>query len=224
MIRAAGARELLDGSLDDRHELERNLGEIARANRWFGGIAPIVREVRACGARTVLDVGIGGGDVPRALLRDASRRGSELIITGLDRSDAILAIARERAEGESRIRFVRAEGERLPFDDGAFDAAICTLTLHHLEPPGAIAVLRELRRVARVRAIVGDVVRSRVALGASWLFAHLLTRSPLTRHDAPLSVRRAYTPPEALALAHAAGWTQARVRAEPFFRMTLTDG
>jgi hypothetical protein len=71
---------------------------------------------------------------------------------------------------------------------------------------------------------VGDLTRSRLAFFATWLYARLTTRSRLTRHDAPLSVRRAYRPAEALALAREAGWRAPRVRTEPFFRMTLLDG
>ena len=80
-----------------------------------------------------------------------------------------------------------------------------------------------MRRVARLTPIVGDLVRSRFAFAATWLYASLTTRNRLTRHDAPLSVRRAYEPEEALTLARDAGWRSPRVRREPFFRMTLVD-
>jgi len=46
----------------------------------------------------------------------------------------------------------------------------------------------------------------------------------MTRHDAPLSVLRAYTPDEALDLARQAGWKNPRVRRTRFFRMVLSDG
>ena len=87
-----------------------------------------------------------------------------------------------------------------------------------------MALLRELRRVARIAPVVGDLDRSPLALAATALYARRVARSRLTRHDAPLSVRRAYTPAEALRLARAAGWRAPRVRREPFFRMTLLDG
>lgn len=224
MRRAAGALELIDRPVDDPVLLEQNLADIAFANRWFGGIGPIRRELRRCGARSILDVGTGSADVPSALVRDAERRGLDLHATCLDRSEGILAVARRRHRGESSLCFARADGERLPFPDGAFDAAICTLTLHHLEPDAATHVLRELRRVARLTPIVGDLVRSAAAYAATWAFAHVCAASALTRHDAPLSVRRAYTPHEALELARNAGWVAPRVRCEPFFRMTLVDG
>jgi len=47
---------------------------------------------------------------------------------------------------------VRAVAERLPFVDGAFDAALAVLTVHHWSDRAA--GLRELARVARRRAVI----------------------------------------------------------------------
>ena len=223
MKRAAGVLELMDRPVDAAHELDGNLADIAFANRWLGGIAPIVRELRRCGARTVLDVGTGCADVPLALVRDGRRRGVDVRATCLDHNAAMLAIARQRSGGDERLTFVLGSGEQLPFGDATFDVATCTLALHHFEPPAARELLRELRRVARRTPIVGDLVRSAAAFAGTWLYAHIASRNRLTRHDAPLSVRRAYTPAEALTLARAAGWNAPRVRGEAFFRMTLVD-
>ena len=222
-MRRVIARELMDEPVADVGELERNLRDIAFANAVFGGTAPVLRALRATDARRVLDVGSGLADVPLALVRDGARRGVELHVTCLDRSEQMLALAR-RATGEpAGLAFVRAEGESLPYGDGAFDVVTCSLALHHFEPPAARALLRELRRVARLTPVVCDLRRSALAFAATWLWSRG-SRNRLTRHDAPLSVRRAYTPGEALALARASGWRTARVRREPFFRMTLSDG
>jgi ubiquinone/menaquinone biosynthesis C-methylase UbiE len=215
----------MDGLVDDVDELEANLRDIAFANARLGGTAPVVRALRQLDARRldVLDVGSGAADIPLALVRDASRRGVELSVTCLDRSEQMLALARRTAGGDPALSFVRADGGALPFADGAFDVVICTLALHHFDPGDAQALLRELRRVARVTPVVCDLRRSELAFVATWLWSRT-SRNRLTRHDAPLSVRRAYTPDEALALARAAGWRVPQARREPFFRMTLTDG
>jgi hypothetical protein len=70
--------------------------------------------------------------------------------------------------------------------------------------------------------LVNDLERSWAGYAGAWLFGRLLTSNPMTRNDAPLSVRRAYTRPEALALAHAAGWHGARVRYSVPHRYVLT--
>ena len=61
-----------------------------------------------------LDVATGTGD----LAIELERRGAE--VTGLDFSDGMLAIAREKAPG---IRFEQGDALALPYADGEFDAA-----------------------------------------------------------------------------------------------------
>lgn len=222
-MRRATARELMDEVVDDVGELDENLRDIAFANAAFGGVTPVLRALRAFGARSILDVGSGAGDVALAIVRDGARCGVARDVTCLDSSEQMLAIARAAAAGNSALRFVHADGTALPFDDASFDAALCTLALHHFDPEPARSLLRELRRVSRLSPVVCDLRRSVPALGVTWLWSRT-SRNRLTRHDAPLSVRRAYTPVEALELARAAGWHAPRVRREAFFRMTLTDG
>ncbi len=215
--------ELMDDANVDPVDLAANFRDIEFANAVFGGAAPVVREVLATGARTVLDVGCGSADIPRAVVRAAARLGRDVWVTCADRSAAVLDIARRRSLGDPKLSFVQAEALELPFRDRSFDVATCSLTLHHFDPHGAVALLRELRRVARI-PIVCDLVRSRTAYLATRLFARVLAHNRLTRHDAPLSVQRAYTAAEALELAREAGWEAASVTAEPYFRMVLRDG
>jgi SAM-dependent methyltransferase len=135
----------------------------------------------------------------------------------------MLTVARRRAVGEPGVTFAAGDALALPFGDAAFDVVTCNLALHHFEPDAARALLRELRRVARLMPIVCDLRRSPAAFAAALAWSRVFSRNRLTRHDAPLSVRRSYTGPEARTLALAAGWPAPRVRAEAFFRMTLSD-
>ena len=98
-----------------------------------------------------------------------------------------------------------ADGRGLPFADGAFDVAHASMVVHHLDPDDAVAFLRELRRVARRGLVVNDLVRGRLNWLGAWLLIHATATSRFTRHDGPLSVRRAYTRPELLDLVAAAG-------------------
>ena len=222
-MRRVIGRELIDEPVDDAGELAENLRDIASANARLGGIAPVARALARLNVRRVLDVGSGMGDVALALVRDAERRGEALDVTCLDRSEQMLALARQATGAHPALRFARADGEALPYADGAFDVAICTLALHHFDPVPARALLRELRRVSRITPLVCDLRRSPVAFAAVWLWSRT-SRNRLTRHDGPLSVRRAYTPTEAVALARDAGWSDPRARREAYFRMTLVDG
>jgi hypothetical protein len=100
---------------------------------------------------------------------------------------------------------------------------MCNLALHHFDPPSAIALLAELRRVSRITPVVTDLQRSRLAYTAVFAFTRVFTLNRLTRHDGPLSARRAYTPGEAIELARKAGWTEPSVRNCGVIRMVLRD-
>jgi len=213
MERLSAAQELLDGPLDDPGAIDGNLRDLARINHWLGGTALSLRALEAVpgtGSRpTVLDVGTGGADIPVALLRWATRRGTTMTVVGIDSRQEILAAARRRtpAAHVSNLTLELGDGRSLPYPDGSFDIAHASLVLHHLGPGAAVAMLREMGRVARLGVIVNDLDRSWLGWLGAWLLGHLLTRNRYTRNDAPLSVRRAYRLREAWNLLRAAGLT-----------------
>jgi SAM-dependent methyltransferase len=104
----------------------------------------------------------------------------------------------------------------LPFADGAFDVVHSSMLVHHLDPEAARAALTEMGRVARLGIVVNDLVRGRWSWIGAWLMSHLLTANRFTRHDAPMSVRRAYTVAEMTALVAAAGFRVERRFDGPF--------
>lgn len=217
MQRLAGPREHLDGDLSDTRTLEGNLRDLSRINRFFGGVTLSRRALDALLDRaslpsdqpvTVLDVGTGGADIPIRLIADWRRQGRRLKVLGIDnRAEVLAAAARARpallTENELTLRI--ADGRRLPFEDGSFDVAHASLVLHHLDPDEALALVREMARVSRRGVVLNDLSRSWLGWIGAWLLLHALTRNAFTRHDGPLSVRRAYSLPEARAILAEAG-------------------
>lgn len=214
--------ELIDGPLESFAELDDSFRDIGFANRVFGGVAAVRFGLRGIRASTILDVGCGAADIPAALLKDARRSARPLHVTCLDSNPQVLDVARAHHGSDPDMTFVQGDGTRIPFEDKQFDIAMCTLTLHHLAPEAAIGLLRELRRVAFV-PLVTDLYRSSASYAATWLFSRVFSRNRLTRHDAPLSALRSYTPREVENLSRAAGWITPVVRKRPFFRMVAID-
>jgi hypothetical protein len=66
--------------------------------------------------------------------------------------------------------------------------------------------MKEMARVGKFGTACVDLVRSRLAAFCIWLLTAFIIRDPMVRHDARLSVRRAFTDDEMKALAHRAGW------------------
>jgi SAM-dependent methyltransferase len=90
--------------------------------------------------RRILDAGCGSGSLAAAL-RD---RGA--IMTGVDRSTGLLALARARLGPDVPLHAADL-GAPLPFPEAAFDGVVASLVLHYLRDWAA--TLRELRRVLR---------------------------------------------------------------------------
>lgn len=179
--------------------------------------------LQAFAPSTILDVGCGAADIPLALVRDAREYGRNLKVTCVDSSSQVLAIAR-RHSADPALSFAQADATALPYENRSFDVAMCNLTLHHCDPPVATALLTEMRRVARHGCIVTDLRRSRIVWFGAKILAAIATHNRLSRHDAPLSVLRAYTPGEAMALARVAGWRAPKFGRAPIGRMVLVDG
>jgi ubiquinone/menaquinone biosynthesis C-methylase UbiE len=83
------------------------------------------------GARSILDVGSGAGQIARHLLKYADP-GAE--ITCIDLSHQMLRRARHRLKS-SRPDFVTADLARLPFAENSFDCVTCSYVLEHLPDP-----------------------------------------------------------------------------------------
>jgi ubiquinone/menaquinone biosynthesis C-methylase UbiE len=223
--RLADHPEILDGPVRDRARLRRSLRDLRRVNSWLGGnalsrvaLAHLLR-IEAAEPRPrsgggldpplrVLDVGTGLADVPVALLEWSARNGIALEVEAVDSREETVAAAHD-AYGDVRgLRLRVADGRSLPYPDRAFDVAHTSLLAHHLEPPELAACLGELRRVARLGVVVNDLDRTALALAGAWLVTRLFTRSPITRNDGPLSVRRAYRPSELSRIASQVGLTE----------------
>ena len=221
--------ELMDLPGQDPAALAENLADIRRVNRWLGGRWLTVRAVGRLAAMTppgspllILDVATGTADIPLAVVAWARRQGRVARVVATDISADILRLT--PGDRPAEVTLAVADGRRLPFDDDAFDIAMCSLALHHLPPEAATMMLREMGRVARRGVVVNDLVRGRAGYAGAWLFSRLLTRNPLTRHDAPLSVQRAYTRAEMAALADRAGLGAVRFVGLPGYRVAMTAG
>ena len=217
------APERLDAPWHEPSVLEASLAHIAGVNRWLGGrralrlalAARLGRELR------LLDVGTGSADLPLALARHAAQDGGRLAVVATDRHPQMLAIAARAVAGTPAIRLTGADALALPFAPNSFDVVVLSLVLHHLADEPAEHALREAARVAPL-VIVNELHRtSGNYLGARFLAQTWWRDNPLTSHDGPLSVQRAYRPAELRTLAQAAGLQVIELRRRWFYRLVL---
>jgi SAM-dependent methyltransferase len=201
--------ELLDGEALDGDELRANLRELAMLNRLPGGTATSIEaiEVLADGMRDlhVLDLGTGGGEMPIAFARHGRRGPAHWTVTAVDNHPSVMGMAQRRLERDPDVTPLLADSRFLPLEDESVDVAHASLLLHHLEPQDALAMLSEMRRVARIGVVVNDLRRGPLAYAVTGFMVLGLARARYTRHDGLASARRAYSLRELDELLHAAG-------------------
>jgi ubiquinone/menaquinone biosynthesis C-methylase UbiE len=207
--------ELLDSDAGTRAEVEGSLADLRFFNRAFGGISTqmglLEHVARRCSLTRIslLEVAAGTGYLPFSVRDRLKHRGIQVDVTLLDRARSHLNGSRNAVVGDA---------VKLPFHAGSFDIVTSNLFVHHLSPTDVAQFCSDALRVARVGVIINDLVRSPIHLAAVYA-GFPLYRSRLTRHDAPASVRQAYTPEEMRRMLENTPAARVEITRHYFFRM-----
>jgi ubiquinone/menaquinone biosynthesis C-methylase UbiE len=207
--------ELLDTDSGTPAEIAASLGDLQRINRWLGGIATSASLIRSVARQidvsslSLIEVAAGSGYVPQVACERLQKHGLHVRVTLLDRSASHL---------RGGMRAVAGDALALPFRNASFDLVSCNLFAHHLNPGEFVRFVDEALRVCRVALLINDLVRHPSHL--TLVYAGLpFYRSRLTRHDAPASVRQAYTPEEMRSMLGRSRASRAEVHRHYLFRM-----
>ena len=130
---------------------DRYMGRYSRQlSPQLADLAGVQRGQRA------LDVGCGPGALTTELV---ARLGADHV-AAVDPSESFVAAARERHPG---VAVFKASAEALPFEAGAFDAALAQLVVHFMSDP--VAGLTEMGRVTRRGGVVAACVWDHAGVG-----------------------------------------------------------
>jgi ubiquinone/menaquinone biosynthesis C-methylase UbiE len=207
--------ELLDTDSGSPAEIAASLSDLNRINRWFGGISTTTSMIRRVAQKSgvsslsLLEVAAGSGYVPERARRKLANEGIELDVTLLDRAPSHLVNGNRAVAGDVLA---------LPFRDASFDLVGSVVFVHHLSPDQVTQSVNEALRVCRKAVVINDVVRHPLHLAL--VYAGLpLFRSRLTHHDAPASVRQAYTAAEIQDLLKRTNAARVEIHNHYLFRM-----
>ncbi len=205
-------------------ELEVDLENLRKLNVWFGSHRLVrgflQKWLKPGTSARVLDLATGSGDIPRMMVEWARGCGVTLEIEAVDAHPSTLAIARSLSAGFPEITFVEADA--LTFDpDGRYDIVCCSLALHHFGEADAVTLLRRCRELSRGHVLVADLARSVVALIGIHALTATIFREPMTKYDARMSIRRAFSFRELAEMARAAGWESFGHRRFPVARQAV---
>jgi len=214
--------ELLDDPAADPAIVVESLRNLARANWWFGGTAAalfglgqLLRDAARGTTWSLLDIGTGTADLPRAAVRWAAAHGWRLVPIGLERSPVAARLA------VTTIPTVIGCAGTPPIREKSVDVVLVSQVVHHLSPTSAIELFRACDRLARRGVVVADLRRNVPAQVGFWFASHLLRFDRATREDGITSIQRGYTRRELAGLLSAAG-VPATITGRPLSRLVAT--
>jgi SAM-dependent methyltransferase len=221
------ADEWLDQGAGTPEAIDQSLADLQRINRWLGGLHSFTRHLyprlrhSRTGVTSVLDLGAGGCTIPIVLARWARGERLPLRVIALDRRSPHLQWAQKRLHHWPEIVLLQADAICPPFAAGAVDIVISSLFLHHFSAAELTELLPRWTQLARRSVVMSDLVRHPLPYWFMKAASPIFARSPITRHDAAVSIRRAYRPRELYAIVRRAGLHDAKVFPHFPYRMTL---
>ena len=177
-------------------------------------------------SQRILDVACGTGDSTVSIAK-AVTEGSEVI--GVDISEGMMALVKGKAEKAgvaNRISLQVADGEALPYEEGAFDRVTCAFGIRNFEhkEKGLSEFLRVLKPGGRAVILELSVPQNRLVRWAYDLyFLHILPRiggvvsgDKAAYRYLPASVHHFPAPKEFCRMMEAAGFRDVRCHAFTF--------
>ena len=215
----------MDASGLDAAELAETLRELDFLNAALGGYGATLGALERLippGRREfdVLDVGSGGGDTARRIVDWARRRGLTARVHGIDLAPEAVACARRRNAGRSGLDFTAQDLFDLPATR-KYDIVHAALVLHHLPDDAAVKALAKMYDLCRLGLVINDLHRHPVAYYSIKWLTTLLSKNRLIRHDAPLSVLRAFRRSELEELARRASLPAPKISWRWVFRWRM---
>ena len=208
-------------------ELCRALAEIRWVNRRLGGTSAILKEIKKLKPEnrtlSILDLGAGSADIPRAIVDWGRTHHINVQATALDLSPIVLEEAKKLYANYPEIRCIQGDALNLPYEDESFDLAISSMFMHHLGEDEAPVLLRNMARVSKIGLVVNDLERHPFAWLGIRLLGQLTGKSAMFMNDAPLSVLKGFSYQDMKRLCEKAPLSSYAIQRRAPFRWLLTS-
>lgn len=159
----------------------------------------------------ILDAGSGGGDMLRRILGWSQNHGLKVKLMGADLNPWSKKSAEKMTSKNAPISFEIADIFSLDLQKQP-DFIISSLFTHHLTNPELIKFIRWMNEHALRGWFINDLHRHPIAYYFIKYTTRFISTNRLIRHDAPVSVARAFTASDWKLLLREAGIPQNRTR------------
>lgn len=117
----------------------------------------------------------------------------QLRLLGVDANPHIIEYARKNTAAYPEIEYLRSDIFSESFKAREFDIVSCTLFTHHFTDEQLVRLLASLNSQVRLGVVVNDLHRHPLAYYSIKAITRLISRSHMVKHDAPVSVLRAFS-------------------------------
>ena len=189
--------EIMDDLDCSGEVVNQTLRELDTINDLLSGnyvtLSGLSQLVKNSGSKIILaDLGCGSGDMLRRIRKWATRNKKEIDLVGIDANPNIISFAKTHTPPECNIHYQPIDIFSQEFKSKKFDVVIGTLFFHHFTNEQLIHFFRQLKSQVRIGIVINDIHRHWLAYHSIRILTKLLSKSPMVKYDAPLSVRRAF--------------------------------
>lgn len=192
-------KEMMDAPSLSAEAFHTNLEEIVFINRYLGGAnvswSGINQILNASNTKDlkITDIGAGAADA-FAYMEKKRPSGTSLRYEAVDiQHEAKTCSQNLYPELLNRIEWVTADYREVFKLENKTDIVMANLFCHHLNDSELTAFLKGAAHYARLGIVINDLHRHPLAFHSIKILTQILSKSELTKNDAPLSVLRGFT-------------------------------
>ncbi|ERP38676.1 methyltransferase domain-containing protein [Chitinivibrio alkaliphilus] len=196
--------EMMDLPHSDKEKLYRTLRHFSLINLFFTGSRKLLRrtvlrdmEQSPKTHRVLLEIGSGGGDTARWLIKKSRSMGLSLSIICCEKDPRAVEFLRTACAKEPCITIVEADFFDLSGPAYEVDYVFANHLLHHLADAQIPPMLTQAYQRARRGVVFNDLRRSCMAYVLYFFAASLFFRKSFARKDGLLSIQKGFTHDEA---------------------------
>lgn len=204
-------KELLDAEQISSTLLWQNLKELAFINTYLGGhhisinaFQQIYADLENNKVHTVVDIGCGGGDSLMAIHQWFAAKQIKAQFIGVDLKPDCITYATQQCQKLAHVSLLCDDFRNVFLQQAKIDIVHASLFCHHFSEAEIIDFIR-LCKVNGAIFIINDLERNPIAYYAIKWLTYFFSKSPLVKHDAPLSVWRGFKKKEWKAMLAEAG-------------------
>lgn len=192
--------ELMDRPDLSREKLVNTLHQFRIVNQFFSChrrllkryvIADMLKEKRR--SWRLLDVGAGGCDIDRWLIKTCRAKGLQLDITCIDHDPRVVEYARSRTSDVPGIEIRCAKAMEIDTFNERFDYILANHLLHHLGSHDVETILKKINNICDRVFLVNDLLRCYHSYLAFTIIAWILFRRSFAFTDGRISIRKGFT-------------------------------